>query len=559
MRYTKGYTRISKLTALFIAVFIMLSLCSCNAVTVSDTNGQEIIKYTLPPVEEEPVPVQGGELTFPIPMNPATLNPLKTNNVELYNLFSLIYEQPLRIGADGIPVPELAETWEVDDTGTEWTFNLRKGVSWQKEKGEFTSSEIIYTIGLIKSYTSDECSYARYNGSIKNYTAEGDYAVKITLSEPGNAALYFMTFPVLCREYCESGNIDNNNPVGTGPYIVSKYDKGNEMLLIANETWWKQSPYITELTAKCYPDHDTELIAFEQKFLDFLTTSSLSVDTYLKYGISESKDYLTQYYDCIVPNSASGLFSDINMRRAVAFAIDKRDIVSKALLGHAVATDYPVLPGSHLTGGSTNIYEYNLQKASALFEQAGWKDRDDDGILEKVEGTAISDLEIKLLIPLNREDTYRRDVAENIADQLTECGIQVNIVEASNTDETDEYRQGLINGSFDLALCSFYLDSNPDISFMIGTGGSANFGGFSDTGLDTLLKSCSASLSEDEMEKAYLVMESLFLETVPQISLYFRTSALLYDASINIIGDLWEKDIFATIPDWYMYVKEPGA
>lgn len=552
MRFTKDCTRIFK-TAAVIAACLLFS--ACGAAEVLQPQGTDIVQYTLPPVEEQPIPVKGGELKFPIPNNPPTLNPLKIKNLEMYNLFSLIYEQPVRIGKDGTAGPELAETWSVDSSGTKWTFRLRKGVSWQGGNGEFTSDDIIYTIGLIKSYTKDDSVYAQYNSSIKDYSAPDEYTVEITLSQPGNAAVYFMTFPVMCKAYCSGKELDELHPTGTGPYIADEYDKDKQMSLKANDLWWKQAPYIQSLTALCYSDHDMELAAFSGDLIDFMTTSALTVDTYKKYGIKNYSDYLTRFYDCLVPNASSGFFSDVNMRRALALSLDKREIISKALLGHAVAADYPIAPDSYLSGESAGINEYNPQKAAALFEQAGWKDRNKDGVLEKVDGTQVTNLNIKLLIPLNKENTYRRDAAENVRIQLMQCGIQVEVVE----EEFDAYKLSLQNGSFELAFCSFFIDQNPDVSFMIGTGGSANYGAFSDERMDGLLSKCKSALTEEEMKNAYYEMEREFMDKLPQISLCFKTNALLYDASINISDSISDMDIYTTIPQWYLYVKEPGT
>ena len=557
MRHTKDYITIFKRFIFFLTAFALLFLCACDTVSGEEETeepAETIPMYTLPPVEEELVPIVGGELTFPIPENPATLNPLKIKNTELYNLFSLIYEKPVWTATDGTVQPGLAETWGVDDTGTVWTFHLREHVSWQSDYGDFTADDIIYTIDQIASYTTSESTYAQYKNIIASYTKVDDYTVAITLTEPGNAAKYFMTFPVLCKTYCESHDIDSATPVGTGPYCVTSYDEYEQMVLEANDLWWKQAPYIQTLTGLCYPDHDTELAVFEQGFLDFITTSVLTVDTYQKYTETESIDYLTQYYDCLVPNVTKGIFSDVNIRKAVAYALDKREIISTALLGHAVAADYPVSPDSYLSGDSANIYEYNLQKALELLEESGWKDRDDDGILEQVVDSQVYDMEIKLLIPLDRDDTYRLDVAENIETQLAECGIQVEIVEQ----DSDEYAQSLETGSFEITLCSFYLNQNPDISFIVGTNGTANYGGFSDTDLDTLLQNCNSALTEADMQTAYLAMTEQFLSQMPQISLYYRTNALIYSASITIPSTLGEKNVFTTIPEWYMYTEEAG-
>ena len=334
---------------LFVVTISLIITAACNSSQQEKaTSAQiEIPKYTLPPVVKEPVPAAGGEFSFPIPVNPATLNPLKVKNVELFNLFSLIYEKPIRIGVDGKAQPELIETWSVDETGTVWTFVLRKGVKWQNDYGELTTNDLLYTIGLIKTYAPEESSFARYNSQIVSYTAVDAYTLSVSFEQPGNAPLYFMTFPIMCKDYCEAVDIDSAKPIGTGPYVVTENNLPEGMTLDANTVWWKQQPYIPRLTAIGYPDHNTEMIAFEQKLLDVITTSALTVDTYKKYDEVVYVDYMTQYYDCLIPNT-SGLFSDPNLRQAIAYALDKRDIISKALLGHAVAVDYPIPPDSYI-------------------------------------------------------------------------------------------------------------------------------------------------------------------------------------------------------------------
>ena len=556
MIYTNVFTTIFKKLLVFSLVFSLVFLGACaDPGETEDPGATTIPIHTLPPIEQEMVPVQGGSLSFPIPVNPATLNPLKINNVELYNLFTLIYEKPIRIGIDGIPMPELAETWSVDATGTIWTFNLRPGVQWQRGFGEMTADDVIYTIDLIQSYNQSDSTHARYNDLIASYAADGTHKVVITLTEPGNAAIYFMTFPVVCKAYCESGSIDTLIPLGTGPYIPVEYDPREQMSLQANDLWWKQPPYIQQLTAVCYADHNTELAAFEQNLLDFLTTSVLTVNTYQKYGEIKSVDYLTQYYDCLVPNFQSPIFSDINARQALGYALDKRDIISKALLGHAVATDYPVPLDSYLSGGSTNIYEYNLQKAVDLLDQSGWKERDNDGVFEKVVDTQIHDLEFDLLIPLDKDNTYRLDVAENIAAQLKNCGMLIHIDQA----DEESYVRKLSEGDFDLALCSFYLDNNPDVSFMLQSGASLNYSGYADPQMDALLSACKLALDDESMIAAYAAFEDWFVQQAPQIGLYFRTNALLYSADITVSESLRDMMLFTTIPQWYLFTEQSGG
>ncbi len=539
----------------FSAVLVTLVFSACGQDLNTNQPQETIPQYTLPPVIKEAQPTVGGEIVFPAPkQNPEALNPLKTKNVELYNMLSLIYEQPIRIGADGKAYPELAETWEVDGTGTVWTFHLRKGVKWQGDNGEMTADDVIYTIDQLMGLTDADSNYVHNKGLIASYQKVDDNTVQITLTSPGYAAVYFMAFPVICKSYSESGDIDTAKPVGTGPYQVTEMDMQDHVSFEINPSWWKQAPYIQKLTAVCISDHDAEMSQFEQNMLDIVTTSSLTVDTYQKFEEIEYYDYMTHYYDCLVPNTA-GLLGDVNIRQAVAYALDKRSVVSKALLGHAVAVDYPVSPKSYLSGGSSNLYEYNQQKARELLAASGWTNKNEDPMLDKVEGDVVSQLKLKLIIPNNNEDTYRVDVAQNIQAQLAECGIDVEI----DPQDPDVYKTSLENGNFDLALCTFYMDENPDISFMVGTDGPFNYGRFSDPMLDGLLANCNSALKEDAIKAAYTSMEDEFLAQMPQIALYFRTNALLYNASLNISDTMCERNVFTTIPQWYIYLEEPEA
>jgi ABC-type transport system substrate-binding protein len=218
-----------------------------------------------------------------------------------------------------------------------------------------------------------------------------------------------------------------------------------------------------------------------------------------------------------------------------------------------VAVDYPIPPDSYLSGGSSNIYEYNRQKAMEALELSGWKDRDNNGIVEQVSGDQITELKFEILIPIENDDPYRQDVAENIAVQLKGCGMDVTV----SALDANVYKQSLDTGAFQLALCTFYLDVNPDITALVGTNGSLNYGKFSDADLDAKLLACKAATDDEPMKAAYLALEDRFLLTMPQIGLYFRTNALLYKADINIVSGLRDRNLFWTMPSWYMYTTEP--
>ena len=114
-------------------------------------------------------------------------------------------------------------------------------------------------------------------------------------------------------------------------------------------------------------------------------------------------------------------------------------------------------------------------------------------------------------------------------------------------------------GDFDLALCSFYLDNNPDVSFMLQTDAEFNYGGYTDPQMDVLLAACKQALDDESMITAYAAFEDLFVQQAPQIGLYFRTNALLYSADITVSESLRDMMLFTTIPQWYLFTEQSGG
>lgn len=113
------------------------------------------------------------------------------------------------------------------------------------------------------------------------------------------------------------------------------------------------------------------------------------------------------------------------VRQAIAYALDRRDIISKAYYNHAFACDVPVPPDSWLYDSASKIYDTDVAKARDLLEDAGWADYDEDGVLDKREGDSISRMRLTLLVNDTPDNQVRKDVAALIKARLALVGIEV--------------------------------------------------------------------------------------------------------------------------------------
>jgi len=560
------------LTVIFSSLMFTTSCATISEVFMQD----DTTIYISEDIEEEArveTPLPGGQINIAMPTDVTSFDPLKIRNINMANIYTLIFESPLSIDVDGVIRSNLVENWSVDVTGMIWTFQLRKNIMWHNGLGEMTAEDFVYTLDVLTKYTSDQSIYARYNKRIGKYYAQDKYTFILetidptikkgdyeTVPKPSSYIEYAMTFPVLCKEYYEkSDNIDTAWPIGTGPYEFTSYQEDEGIRLDINDDWWKEKPYISSIYAKPIPDAASEIVAYANQEIDLLGTSDRSANRYRKYGVTNVDEYMTQYYDCLVPNlyvpknNAEPKFvHDIKARQAIAHAINKAQIISKGLINHAVATDVPIPPDSWLFDATLSIYEHNQNQAIILLEELGYTHIDENGFRFKTdeETGELVPLEIELMYPKEINDSYKQNIASLIEEQLEDVGMNVSLREIPSS---DTFQKKIRAGSFDLALLSYYIDRNPDPRFMLhSTRGVANYGRYNGEFMDMALEECAVALTVDAKKAAFSNVQDEFIQQLPQIPLYFMTNSLVYDYSIKGISNYRALSIFNDIQSWYV-------
>ncbi len=472
-----------------------------------------------------PSPQMGGELKVPL-MAPDSFNPLLTQSRDILNFLNLIFEHPLVLDEKSRPAPSLVEKWEVSEDGRTWTFHVRKDVKWQNGQA-MTGEDILFTFQALQSGKLGSLYEKDLAGNVNIVEAglrnNDPYTFFVRLAEPSSEVLDIMTFPVLSKNVYQSpefmqkekGNF-SMTPIGTGPYQVdlSQPYNGTSMKLVRNEDWWNGKPYIDSILARVCQTNEEARAALGKGEIDLVDTMAVYANNYSDLDKITGYKYLTENYEFLALNCNNPLFADKNVRKAIAYAIDRTDIISRVYLNNAETVDVPMPSNSWLYDSAYRIYDYDEKRAAKLLKEAGWTDSDGDGVLDKTEGGQKRDLTFTILT--NSDNDFRRDAIDLIAEHLALVGFKVQ-TELVGWEQLQNER--MRNRQFDAILTGYYLDYVHDLRFafhsaQIGTELN-NFIGYRNPELDNLLDTAAKAYTEEDKRKAYQKIQEHLVNELP--------------------------------------------
>ncbi|MEL7608970.1 MAG: peptide ABC transporter substrate-binding protein [Bacillota bacterium] len=535
-RCTRTHFRRAISLVLCLAALAVFAGCDADLNNTSPTSGIQTPAAS-------PPPQGGGELRLPVSINADVTNPLLVNTEEVAAMFSLAYEQLLSCDQSGRFTPALAENWTSDDSGRVWTFNLRKSVRWQGTDYFLTAQDVKYTLDKLLAL-GDTSYYSFVFNYVESYEAVDESTLKITMKQPGLASLYALLFPVLCSQTTGSSP-------GTGPYVFTSVSD-EEIVLAANEQWWKHTPYISKVVFEPRENNETALASYLAGQLNFVPTSSLSVGRYREEDNTSMIDMMTQNVELLLVNHHNALLSTPEIRKAIAYGIDRNELITNIYMNRAFAADVPVAPDSFVYESKSKVYDYNPAKATELLTKAGFENTDDDEYLEYP--NSANELTFTLLVNETTESGARKDAANMIASQLQKIGIKVEVETAafSLASESNEYEQRLESGDFDLALVGLNLARNNDVRPLL-SGGSKNYGGYAGQSLNDLVKNMVTAADEKSFRDAASQFQLAFVQELPFITLYFRLHSVVYTSELKGVSEIRKPDLLKDIDQWYFY------
>lgn len=358
-------------------------------------------------------PKSGGSINIAIVGDPGTIHPMKDGGIADNYVSELIRDRLVCSGQDGDIVPCLATSWETPNPTT-FIFHLRQGVKFSNG-APFTAADVKYTYDQIAFGKDSDFNGAE--GPIKETKVIDDHTFEIDLSSPDPYFLEYMSLnsdmgiiPQGWLSQC--GQTCDRTVVGTGPFTVKEWVKGDHLTLQRNPTYWDSPrPYLDQITFKVTPDPAAQVlqlkagaadILFQVPFKDLQALSKEAGITVGKHGSGS----LTE----IIWNNRVAPFNNLQVRQALSYAIDRNQIGEVAMYGYAdPATD--LLPPFHWGhDASYPAPTYDPNKAKDLLAQAGYD--------------ANHPLSFELRI-INNQDFI--DQATLIQQQLQQIGVQAKV------------------------------------------------------------------------------------------------------------------------------------
>ncbi len=448
------------------------------------------------------------------------INPFLCNSRDLVSLNQLVFESVIELDDEGKPSPLLADSWSVD--GKTWTFTLREGIVFHNGYS-LTAYEVVSSYQRFLLAGESNPYYTRLQ-MIESMEAQDDLTLVVTSKYTGYITLYAMTFPVV-----QSGTLDDSMPRGTGPYWYTQYAPGSGVRLENNPLWWKNDPEIQSIAAVNYADSGAALEALSTNQVDLLCTQSSHAAFTRKVSDYTSLDYVTNVYEMLIPNlDETSVMSDLRMRRAVMYAIDRSELADKAYLGMGIQCEVPVNPSTWLYESQSAIFYYSPERALQLIKECGWEDLDNDGIFNKIDGVRFKDLELELITYNESTNSIRENAANMIASYLATVGVQVNV----NVVTKARAQQRIKDGDYDIALVGVQLSEVPGVSSILQKKGALNLNKYSSDTMEALIEQITADTDETALKSTYSSIQMQVVEELPILGLLFRTGTVLSRRSL---------------------------
>lgn len=330
----------------------------------------------------------GGSHTEGVIGQPRFINPIYANSDVDRDLVQLIFSGLMKYDDNLQIVPDLINGYEVEERGKVYKFYLKEGILWH-DKTPLTADDVIFTIRTIQN--PDYKSLLRANWVGVEVEKINDLAVKFTLKKPYTAFLENSTVKILPKHIwqnipAEDAPFESYNlkPVGSGPYKFRKIKeeiKHIESLTIErNSLYFDKKPYISEIKFSFFGNEKDLIEAAERNRIKGLSVSYpvKPNDGWQKYSIS-----LPRYFALFFNPDKSKSLDEKKVRLALNHAIDKKEVVKKALglldnspeIEKAVI-DSPILPKVYGFDAPEEIYEFDIEKAKELLDEAGFKENE---------------------------------------------------------------------------------------------------------------------------------------------------------------------------------------
>jgi peptide/nickel transport system substrate-binding protein len=512
-------------------------------------------------------PTTGDWLIIHSLSDPEQLNPLTSNDASASTINQNIFQSLLTRDPRSLELKPLIATARptITEDKLSYTFKIRPDIHFQDGR-PLTGEDVLFSIKAIKCPLINAPFLRVYFDSVVDARLLDEYTIRFTIKEP-----YFLNesvlggIDVLPRHYYDPENFLKNvtiadlrtpadqlpsgvkqfadefnknfsrNPMGSGPYKFQGWKTGREIELIRDQNYWGngkdgiEQPYLDRYKYRIINNPDAALVRLKSGSLDEMGLTPIQHVRGTDSERFSSQFYKHQYfspnYSYIGWNNNHPIFRDKQVRKAMTYFTNRKQMVKTILFGLGEIVEGPIYFFRPEYDKGLPSYAYDPAKAMELLKEAGWRDSDGDGLLDKViDGQNVP---FRFEIKVNSGNTTRKSVALSLQDELRRYGIAATVRELDWTIFLGDVK----TRKFDAVLLGWAMSVNePDAYQVWHSSQSANNGsnhiGYRNSRVDQILEQYRREFNEQKRIELYREFQQILSEEQPYTFLFVGKSVV---------------------------------
>jgi peptide/nickel transport system substrate-binding protein len=426
-------------------------------------------------------------------------------------------------------------------------FYLKKGVKFH-DGSEFTAEDVKYTFeSVLDPEINSPKAYAFEN--VEAIEISDPYTVTFRLKEVSAPFLLDMVLPIVPKKAAEQevGEKFTETLIGTGPFKLTEWAHDEQVVFEANAEHFAGTPKVDKVVLKIIPDDTVRFLELKQGNVDLVQNAippdMVPIARETKGLKVIEKESIVIYYLGI--NLEDPILQNVKVRQALAHAIDRQSIVDYLIKGQAALATGLLFPAKWAYEADVKSYDYDVEAAKALLDEAGYPDPDGDGPEARfslVYKTSTAPLRIR--------------IGEVLQDQLKQVGIEITEIQ---TFEWAKFYDDIKSGNFQLFSLRWVGITEPDIFYSIFHSkmtppDGRNRGRYVSARIDELVEQGRRTIDIEERKKIYSEVQQILAEELPYVYLWYPHDIVVMNERVQGFTVYPDGD-FASMKDVWLEEK----
>lgn len=416
--------------SVLLALAMLAGACGSETSTTTEQPSPGDVSATATGDEGDSADPGGEVLRVAYDWDLTTGDPAGTGSTGDVNLLINILDPLTQRDDEGNLQPALATEWELLNDDLTWRFKLREGVKFHNGE-DFNADSVKFSLERILNDPKSPSSTVR-SLPVESIDVIDPLTVDINTSEPVPqmpATLALFGGLMVPPGYIEENGADHfaSNPVGTGPFMVEDWTRGSEMNLTANDDYWGEAPQVEAVQIRFIGDPTTRVAALLNNEVDLInavpTSSAARIADAGGFELDVAEGLRIFYASLAQPD---GPLADADVRRALSHAVNYEALIENLMLGYAKPIAAPVASTNYGADVPISPYEYDVEKAKSLLEEAGYPDGFE--------------------IDFDTHPGIYQDIAQALSQMWAEIGVDVNLEVMTEAQFEDLYDVGELTG-----------------------------------------------------------------------------------------------------------------